>query len=90
MFGYDGWKTASPYDNDAEWEGVFSPTCEAELDYAPKGHTCNDNCDGIEGYHSCGWNGELQVTCVGDDSDYTRYWTCPECDNEYEDEVKDW
>ena len=86
--GYDGWKTASPYDDEDEWEETFNPTCEAELDYEPARHTCNDNCDAAEGYHSCGWNGEVKAGCVGNEDNHTRYWSCPQCKFEYDDEVR--
>jgi hypothetical protein len=82
--GYDSWKTASPYDDDQEWEENIEPTCEAELDHAPDGHMCNDNCEPSEDNHMCGWNGIVTASCVGNEDEYTYYWTCPECavDNE--------
>lgn len=89
MIGYDGWKLASPYDNDSEWDEKFSPTCEAELDYAPDGHECNDNCDGSNCYHSCGWNDEVVASCVGGRGSYTMYWQCGDCGTEYQEEVND-
>lgn len=70
--GYDGWKTASPYDADSEWEEPFDAVCENELS--------DDN--------FCEWAGELEATCVGGDGDYTRYWKCPDCGLEYADEVR--
>jgi hypothetical protein len=86
--GYDGWKTASPYDEDDEWPEVCEPTCEAELDYAPDDHTCNDNCAPEEDAHFCGWNGQIEASCVGNEDEYTRYWTCGSCDTDHADEVR--
>lgn len=88
--GYDAWKTASPYDNEYQWLEECSPTCEAELDYAPEGHECNDNCavSPDEDLHFCGWNGVTTADCVGSDGDYTRYWTCAVCETEHQDEVR--
>jgi hypothetical protein len=88
MIGYDGWKNAYSGGSDVEWAERITPTCEAELDYAPDGHECNDNCDFVNGYHSCGWNGKIEATCVGGSGDYTRYWGCPDCETNYADEVK--
>ena len=86
--GYDGWKTASPYDDEEEWTEEFEPTCEQELDYAPEGHACNDNCAPEDDAHSCGWNDKTKSACVGNEDDYTRYWTCGGCDTEHADEVR--
>ena len=81
---YDSWKLASPYDDEVEWTEEFEPTCEAELDYAPEGHACNDNCAPEDDAHCCGWNDKTEAACVGNEDDYTRYWTCGGCgaDNE--------
>lgn len=89
MFGYDGWKLASPYDDEQEWTETVSPTCEAELVYTPAAHVCNDNCDPGEDAHVCGWNEEIEVTCVGSGDNYTRYWTCNDCGTENEDRVSE-
>lgn len=84
---YDSWKLASPYDDDTEWEETIEPTCEMELDHAPDGHTCNDNCEPSEDYHCCGWNGTLTASYVGNEDNYTYYWTCPECGSDNQGEV---
>jgi hypothetical protein len=87
MMGYDGWKLASPYDDENEWEETIEPTCETELDREPDGHNCNDNCEASEGFHLCGWNGKVTADCSGSDDEYTQYWTCPECGTENEQKV---
>jgi hypothetical protein len=86
--GYDNWKLATPYDDDNEWTEEFEPTCEIELDYAPDGHTCNDNCEPEEDAHFCGWNDKTESACVGNEDDYTRYWTCGSCNTEQQEEVR--
>jgi hypothetical protein len=66
--GYDGWKTASPYDDDAEWEEEVSDVgCGADND--------------------CEWAGDIQASCVGNEDNYTYYWTCPECGSDNEGQV---
>lgn len=88
--GYDAWKTASPYDNENEWDETITPTCDAELDYCPDDHICNDNCafSPEESLHVCGSNEKVTATCVGNDDDYTRYWSCISCGTDYEEEVR--
>ena len=86
MLGYDGWKTASPYDNDVEWVEEREVTCYADVSEKP--HKCNNACYPDEGIHVCEFAGTLEVSCVGEpDNDYSFFWTCPECKEEYE-EVK--
>ena len=86
MMGYDSWKLASPYDDDAEWVEKREVTCYADM--FEKAHDCNDACYPDEGTHVCEFAGTLEVQCVGEpDGDYTIYWTCPECGIETTEEV---
>lgn len=89
MSGYDGWKTASPYDEDFEWDEDRNVTCEILLEAdIPTTHSCGFECTPEEDQHECSYAGELEVSCVGAGDDYTYYWTCPECKFEHEGEVR--
>ena len=55
MISYDGWKLASPYDNDSEWsETIAGVGCGADNDCEWEGDI-EAECVGVEDYYTYYW-----------------------------------
>lgn len=76
--GYMDGRLEPDWVDDREWDEDNNLECEQEVAAHPEGVECNEHCAPEENAHVCGFSGEVNMSCVGQET-YSAYYMCPWC-----------